>query len=181
MAASGRPASFKPATRQAWIAADERKTVRAAAQHYRIAALEAEGAGVGGHVGAALVDHPDDPERRRHALDDEAIGAGEGREHPPDGIGQRGDVLEPAGNCLDSNGIEHQPVDQRRAQVLGSGLRAIELIGGQNLARAFAQGSRRGVKRAVLLLRRRVGDLTRGGPRLRPDFAHCGADIGLWL
>ena len=63
-------------------------TIRAAAQHHSVAALEAERAGVGGHIGPALVDHADDAERRRHALDHEAVGAGEGREHPPDRIGQ---------------------------------------------------------------------------------------------
>ena len=157
------------------------KTVRAAAQHDRIAALEAERAGVRGHVGPAFVDDADDAERRRHALDDEAIGTGVPRQHSPDRVGQGGDLLEPARDRLDPRRIERQPVDQRRAQALGSGIRTIELIGGQNFARALAQDSRRGGKRAILPLRRRVGEFTRGGARLHPDFAHRGADIGFRL
>ena len=98
------------------------KTVRSAAQHHRVAALEAERAGVGGHVRPALVNDADDAERRRHAFDDEAVWAGEGREHPSDRIGQRGDVLEPARDRLDAAGIESEPVDQGRAQVLGASL-----------------------------------------------------------
>ncbi len=157
------------------------KTVRAAAQHHRIAALEAERAGVRGHIRPALVDDADDSERRRHALDDEAIGTGVPRQHPPDRVGQGGDLLEPARDRLDPRRIERQPVDQGRAQALGSRVRAIELISGQNFARALAQDSRGDGKRAVLPLRRRVGELTRSGARLHPDFAHRGANIGFRL
>ena len=46
------------------------EAVGAAAQHRRVARLEAERAGVGGDVGPALVDDADDAERRRDALDD---------------------------------------------------------------------------------------------------------------
>ena len=157
------------------------KTVGAAAQDNRIAALETKRASVGGDVRAALVDHADHAERRRHAFDDEAIGPGVGREHPPDRIGQGGDLFEPARDRLDPSLIEREPVDQRRAQVLGPSIRAVELIGGKNLVRAFAQNSRAGQERTILLLRRRVGDLPRGDARLRPDLAHCSANLGLRL
>ena len=62
-----------------------------------------------------------------------------------------------------------------------AGVPAIERVGGQNVVRAFAQDARASEKRAVLLLRRRVGDLPRGDARLRPDFAHCSANIGFRL
>ena len=50
----GRPAAFRPSTRQAWIAADELQRIRAAAQDHRIAGLEAERAGVGRDVRAGF-------------------------------------------------------------------------------------------------------------------------------
>ena len=45
------------------------ETVGAAAQHHRVAALQAKRAGVRGDVRPAFVDDADDAERRRHALD----------------------------------------------------------------------------------------------------------------
>ena len=36
-------------------------------------------AGIGGHIGAALIDHADDAERHAHALDDQAVGPRPGR------------------------------------------------------------------------------------------------------
>ena len=134
-----RQTGFLQARDQAGLDGGRRaKAVRAAAQHDGVAALEAKRAGVGGHIGAALVDHADDAERRRHALDNEAIGTGVGREHAPDRIGQGGDLLDPERHRLDPSRIEREPVDQRRAQVLRPSIRAIELIGGQNLARPLA-------------------------------------------
>ena len=61
--------------------------------------------------------------------------------------------------------------------MFGAGILAIEPIGGQNLARPFPQNTRASEEGAILLLRRRVGDLPRGDARRRPDFAHRGADI----
>ena len=177
-----RQTGFLQARDQAGVDRGRRaKTVGAAAQHHRIAALEAQRASVSGHIGPALVDNADDPERRRHALDNEAIGTGIGREHTPDRIGQGCDLLEAKRHRLDPSRIEREPVDQGRAQVLRAGVRAIEFIGGQNLAHAFAQNARARHERAIFLLRRRVGDLSRGDARLRPDFAHCSANLGFRL
>ena len=44
---------------------------RAAAQDHGIAGLQAQRAGIGGHIGAAFEDHADDAERHAHALDGE--------------------------------------------------------------------------------------------------------------
>ena len=98
-----------------------------------------------------------------------------------DRIRQVRDRLEPARDCFDPDGIESEPVDQGRAQILDASLGEIERVGGQNLGRALAQESRRGMKRAVLRLRRRVGELTRRGARLKSEFAHGGADVGFGL
>ena len=67
------------------------------------------------------------------------------------------------------------------AQVLRAGVRAIEFVGGQNFRLRSRKIRAAATKRAVLPLRRRVGDLTRGGARLRSDFAHRGANIGFRL
>ena len=70
MAVSGRPAAAQAAaTRQTWIARRGMMALRAAAQDRGVAGLEAQRAGVGGHVGAALVDDADHAERHAHALE----------------------------------------------------------------------------------------------------------------
>ena len=114
IAASGRPAARRPSTRHSWIEAGRQETVRAAAQDRGIAGLETKRAGVGRDIGPALVDHADDAERRRDALDLEAVRAFEGRENAADRIGQSGDLLEPLGHRLDALGIERQPVESGR-------------------------------------------------------------------
>ena len=68
--------------------------VGAAAQDRGVAGLEAERAGVGGDVRAALVDDADDAERRAHALDVEAVRAVPGGDDRADRIGQGGDLLD---------------------------------------------------------------------------------------
>src|SRR3546814_6193259 len=67
----------------------------ATAQDGGIAGLEAERAGVGGHVRPALVDDADDPERHRDARDLQAVGALPLGQGAADGIGQGGDLLDP--------------------------------------------------------------------------------------
>ena len=157
------------------------ETVRAAAQHDRVAALEAKRAGVGGDVRPALVDDADDAERRRHPVDDEAVGAGEARQHPADRIGQRGDLFEAASDSFDAAVIESEPVDHGGAQVLRPGRREIERVGGKNCGGPLTQQPRCGMKRSVLLFRRRIGELARRGARQASDFAHGGADVGFGL
>ena len=113
------------------------ETVRAAAQHHRVAALEAQRAGVGGDVRAALVDHADDAERRRDALDREAVRPLEGGEHAPDRVGQRGDLLDAARDCLDAGGVESQTVEESVGDALGARLREIARVGVEHLGRAL--------------------------------------------
>ncbi len=153
------------------------EAVGAAAQHHRVAALQAERAGVRGDVGPALVDDADDAERRRHPLDDEAVGAGEGREHPADRIGQRRDLLEPARHRLDPRLVQREPVEERRRQVLRLAVGEIARVGGENVDARSRKIARRRRQRPVLLLGRRVGERARGGARLRaPMRAHRGAE-----
>eukprot|EP01035_Chromulina_nebulosa_P033072 gene33072-44262_t len=51
-----------------------------------------ERAGIGRDVGTAFEDHRDDAERRRDALEAQAVGLRPGREHAPERIGQGGDA-----------------------------------------------------------------------------------------
>ena len=69
IAASGRPAARKPATRQAWIATRGMMALGAAAQDRGVACFQAERAGVCRHVGAAFVNDADDAERHADALE----------------------------------------------------------------------------------------------------------------
>ena len=157
------------------------KTVRAAAQHDGVAALEAERARIRRDVRPALIDDADDAERRRHALDDQAVRPREGRKHAPDRIRQGGDLFEAARGSLDAIRVERQPVDQGRAEALRLGVGEVAGVGGQNLRRSRAQRSCGGGKRLVLLLRRRIGEHARREARLGADRAHRRADFGLGL
>ena len=114
IAASGRPACLEAGDEAGVDRRRGMEAVRAAAQHHRVAGLEAQRAGVGGDVGPALVDDADDAERRRDALDRQPVRPLERRQHPADRIGQGGDLLEPARHRLDALGVERQPVDERR-------------------------------------------------------------------
>ena len=91
IAASGRPAARRPATRPAWIARDE---WRLSEPPRRIAALPAFRQSAPASAvtfGPALEDHPDHPERRAHPADVQAGRPVPFREHLPDRIGLRGD------------------------------------------------------------------------------------------
>jgi hypothetical protein len=79
-------------------------------QDGRVAGLEAQGAGIAGHVGAALVDDADDTQRHPHSRDLQAVGPRPFRRRRADGIGQRGDVLDSAGHGLDALLVESQAV-----------------------------------------------------------------------
>ena len=76
--------------------------IRAAAQDHGVAGLQAQRAGIGGHVGAALVDHADDAERRAHALDVQAVRPVPCGDHLADRIGQRGDRRDAVGHGRDA-------------------------------------------------------------------------------
>ena len=64
-----------------------------------IAGLQAERAGIGRDVGAALEDDADDAERRAHALDVQAVGAVPFGDHFADRIGQFGDGADAVRPC----------------------------------------------------------------------------------
>src|SRR3546814_3255816 len=76
--------------------------LRAAAQNGGVAGLEAERAGIGGHVRPALVDDADDPERHRDAGDSQPVGALPLGQGAADGVGPGGNLLDAARPRLDA-------------------------------------------------------------------------------
>ena len=78
---AGRPPSALRPGRHGWRA-DELSESEPPRRITGIAGLEAERAGIGRHVGPALIDDADDAERRAHALDVQAVRAGPIRRSP---------------------------------------------------------------------------------------------------
>ena len=123
------------------------QTVRAAAQDRGIAGFQAERAGIGGHIGPALVDDADDAERHPDALDGHAV-------RPRPGFGDGADrVLEGAhrvdagGHGLDAAGVERQAVEKSAGHAGGARFGDVLGIGGQDCA-VFAPARRRPCARA---------------------------------
>ena len=153
------------------------EAVRSGAQDRRVAGLDAQGARVGGHVGAALENDPDHPERGRHALDDEAVRTLEGGEPAADRVGQIGDALDGGGDRLDPAAIQHEPVEERPR--LASALRLGDVVGvgGENGRRRRADGSRHGAQGGVLLALGRKGETVGSGPGATAELGHYALDV----
>jgi hypothetical protein len=124
----------------------------AAAQDRRAAGLEADTAGIRGHVRPGLVDDADDAERHAHALDREAIWPRPFPQHGTDGIAEGGDLLQPLGRGLDPLLVELQPVEQCAGQVLLLGRRHVARIGRQDRVAHFPHRRRRRHQRLALRL-----------------------------
>jgi len=154
-----------------------RQRLRAAAQDRGIARLQAQARGIRGHVRARLVDDPDHAERHAHAPDLDAAGAvGEIRDRT-DGVGQRGDLLEPLDHGVDADVIELQAVQRRGVQPLRRRARHVVAIGRDELGTCGRDRGARFLQRAVLGLRRRARHQPRGGPRFAADVGHIRPDI----
>ena len=106
-----------------------------AAQQHGVARLEADAGGVGGDVGAGLVDDADDAEGHPHLAQLEAVGQRRAAQHLPDRVGQGGDLAQAGGHAGDPGLVEAQPVDHRR--------RGAALLGGQRRPRRWRQDRRR--------------------------------------
>ena len=86
IAASGSPAAPQPRHQPGMDRLRRAQALRAAAQDRRVPGLQAQRAGVGGHVRPALEDHPHHPERRPHPADAQPRGPVPLRHHRADRI-----------------------------------------------------------------------------------------------
>ena len=152
--------------------------LRAAAQDRGIAGLEAQRRGIGGDVGAALVDDADDAERHPHPLDGHAVRPRPALRHGADRIGERAHHVEPLGHGGDALVVERQPVDKGRGRAGCLGLGDILRIGGEDVGLAGADRRRHRSERGVLLRRRRERQRLRGLPGAASDPVHQRGEVG---
>ena len=110
-----------------------------AAQHDRVAGLQAQRGGVDGDVRPRLVDDGDDAERHAHLAHVEPVGEPVAVDHLADGVGQRGDRPHRVGDRRDPRGIEREPVHQRVGEPgLAPGLE-VARVGLEDLRRALLE------------------------------------------
>ncbi len=144
------------------------KTFRAAAQDDRIAGLEAEAAGIGGHVRPALVDDADHPERHAHALDAQAVRPRPGFRDRPDRVRQGTHDLDPLDHGGDALIVQHQAIHEGGGRPAGARLGDVLGVGGEDGGASRLHRGRHGGERTRLV----------GGPLgAAPDIAHHGGDI----
>ena len=147
---AGNPAATAASEAIAASTALECAAVGGAAQHDRVASLQAQRGGVDRDVGARLVDDRDHAERHAHLAHVEAVGQPPALDHLPDGVGQRGDRAYRGGDRGDPRGVEREAVEQRLAdRGLAPGVH-VELVGGQDLGCALDQRVRDREQRGVL-------------------------------
>lgn len=109
--------------------------VAAAAEDHGVAGFQTEGSGVGGDIGAGLVDHPDHSQRNGDPADDQSVGSLPRRQLSPDRVGKLGHRKQALGYPLYALRIELEPVEKRSlhagiaspAQILGVGLQKVAL------------------------------------------------------
>ena len=88
------------------------KAVAAATQDHGIARFDTQGAGIGSDIGARFKDHPDDAERRAHALDMEPVGAVPFGNDAANRIGQFGNCRDGLDDPVDARIVQQQPVEK---------------------------------------------------------------------
>lgn len=156
------------------------EAVGAAAQDHGIAGLEAQHAGIRRDIGAAFEDHADDAERHAHALDGHAVRALPALGDDSDRIGDAADDTDALGHPLDPRRAQRQPVDEGGGGVARSaGLGDILGIGGEDRCRFAADRPLHGLKRPVLLLRRRQRQHARGSASTGTEIGHQRRKIGI--
>jgi len=113
--------------------------LRASAQDHRVAGFETQRAGIGRHIGPALIDDAEHADGRRHARDVQAVWPSPARELAADRIGKRRHIGDALGGRLDAFRIELQPVHQSGPEISRSSLHVL-VICGQDLVLMGADG-----------------------------------------
>ncbi len=120
------------------------QAIGAAAQDRGVARLEAQGAGVCGDVGTALIDDADHAERHPYPFDGHAVGPGPGVHDIADRVLEAGDGFDAGRHALDAACIEGQPVDKGGRAAGGPGFSHVLGIGRQNRGFMGPNGRRHG-------------------------------------
>ena len=163
------PPPRRPSTQAGMDGGIGMAALRAAAQDHGVAGFQAQRAGVGGHVGAALVDDADHAQRHPHALDPAGRWAAcHSAATVPIGSGSCDDVLDAAGHRLDALPIERQPIEQRACSGARRAPPTCRAHWRRGSSGAGADGRRRGRQRGIL----RVS--CRPAPAPRRPRRHCG-------
>ena len=136
---------------------------RRAAQHDRVARLEAQRGGVDRHVRARLVDDGDDAERDAHLAHLEPVREPRALDHLADRVGQRDDLADPARHPGDPAAVEREPVHQRVGEPRLAARLEVAGVGLEDLGRARLERVGDREQRAVLGGRVERGQLARGG------------------
>jgi hypothetical protein len=123
--------------------------VAPAAQDHGIARFQAQRAGIGCDIGPRFIDHADDADRYRHALDCQPVRALDPFEHAADRVGQSGDRFQARGHRLDAVGGKRQAVQKRGAHSARCCLQAIVGVDGDELVGAVPKRARRCAERGV--------------------------------
>ncbi|MNR02243.1 hypothetical protein D3C85_1180860 [compost metagenome] len=115
------------------------QAVRTAAQDGGVARADAQGGGVCGDIGPALVDDAQHADGGADAGDVQTIGGGPAGHLGADRIGLGGDGLDGDGHALDAGGRQGQAVDQGFGQARGAGVFNVASVSGQDLGLGGAQ------------------------------------------
>ena len=123
----------------------------AAAQQHGIARADTQCRCIGGYVGAAFIDDPDQPDRYADPRQGKAIGPSCAVDYLTDRIGQNRDLCHAVRHRREPRGIEPEPVEQRIAEAPSRASCHIAHIGRENRRSSCAQGSGRRNQRCGFL------------------------------
>ena len=129
--------------------------------------------GVGGDVGAALVDHADHADRHPDLLHPQAVGQRRAADDLADRVGQGGDVAQALGERGDAAGVEGEPVDHVLRRAGSPGGVDVARVGGQQVVGGLDEGVGRGQQRGVLGRPRQRGQRRGGQPGAAAASCTC--------
>ena len=152
------------------------RRIGTAAQDDGIAGLEAQRAGIGGHVRPAFIDDADDAERRAHPLDMQPVRPVPFGNHVADRILESGDGADALGHVGDALFGKRQPVDEGGQHVAAFGRLEIGRIGGEDLGGGGEDGIGHRIQRPVLGVSARHGQWSARGLGTGADVLHQRVD-----
>ena len=133
-----------------------------AAQHDRVARLQAQGGGIDGDVGTCLIHDRDDTERNTNLAHVEPVGQAPAVDHLADGVRERDDLAHSARDRADTRLVQAQPVEQRVADVCFARELHVALVGCQELVDAALERRGDRLERGILDRGVRLRERARG-------------------